>query len=140
MSRTIIPLFLLLSACALQSFSGEKPLVTTTEEPAALRFELLPERTPNNNEALWLEVRVGALPNASTLILRDLEGETIGSVSPYGKTSRQAGGGYLVPLPASMQHEKITLRVELVLAHNEVRRPTEDELEEVRLVYLAVSP
>lgn len=134
MIKAALPLLLLIAACTFQASPGEEP----AEESSALRFELQPDRPPNQGEALWLEVRVGALPPASTLVIRDAEGESIGAVSPYGKTIREAGGSHLVPLPASMQSETVTLQVELALPHDEVRPPTAEELVELRLVYVPV--
>ena len=137
MIRAALPLLLLFTACTFQERPGEEPAKTPAEESSTLAFELQPERPPTDAEALWLEVRIGALPAASTLVIRDEEGETIGAVSPYGKTIREAGGNHLVPLPASMQgDDKITLQVELALPDHEARPPTAEELAELQLVYV----
>jgi hypothetical protein len=108
-------------------------------EPAARTVVLASQRAPAEGESLWLEVTVGALPKGASLTVADARGNLLGTVSPFGRPARQAGGGHLVPLPEELQRaEKIELH--LMLVENEGKRqPTASELREVKLIYLETS-
>lgn len=104
-----------------------------------LRVALSPERAPAADEDLWLEVFAGALPPQASLEIRDAAGAKVGAVAPYGRESREQGSSYRVPLPAALQHgEPFELRVQLLVS-GKARRPTGEELREIRLVYVAVA-
>lgn len=139
MVRITVLLLILVTALSAETRAGGEASATPAEDPRALHFELLPERAPTAEEALWLKVRIGALPAKSTLVVRDEAGEEIGAISPYGKPVREKGGSHLLPLPDRLQSgELLKLRFELALPHHVVRRPTPEELPEPQVVYVPV--
>jgi hypothetical protein len=139
MNRTTILLILFLAAGASMACQETEPAEAIPEDISALRFELVPERMPAEGEALWLEVRIGPLPAASTVRVSDAGGEELAVISPYGSLVREQGGSHLVPLPESkVSEEPILVRVQLRDEGGELRRPTKEELVELRLVYVPV--
>ncbi len=114
-------------------------LACAAAEEDCLRLTLSPERAPVAGEDLWLEVHAGALPAKASLEIRDAAGGKIGAVAPFGQVSRTSGSSYRIPLPAELQRgDPFELRVQL-LAESGARRPTADELREIRLVFVPVS-
>ena len=96
-------------------------------------------RAARAHEAVWLRVRVGAIPRGMEIVIRSGSGKLLGSISPFAIPSRQAAGTYTIPLPENASHEsRIAVRLSVQVLGAQPRPPTTREVEEVKLVYLPV--
>ena len=131
MRRLILPfLFVGVVSAACHTAGTE-----VSEDPVAVHVtQLTSETLPGDGEVMWLRVEVGALPSAAALVLRDGDGHRLGTISPFGKSVRQAGGSHLVPLPEALQRRRVVVHAEMALADGTLRPPTAAELVAMRLV------
>lgn len=65
-------------------------------------IDLALSRPPAAGERLLLEVDAGVLAAGEEIVLRTLDGQLIGTVSPHGIRSGEAAGTYPVPVPAAL--------------------------------------
>jgi len=85
-------------------------------------------------ETLWLLVEVGAIGH-DQIRLTTQDGRPLGSISPYGVRSGQAGGTYTIPVPAEdLSNGRLMLRLAVIHAGLPQQAPTTDEVKSVRLV------
>jgi hypothetical protein len=110
----------------------------TPEDNARLVVLTLPRAT-HAHEAVWLRVRVGAIPRGMEIVVRSDSGKLLGSISPFAIPSKRAAGTYTIPLPENASHEgRIAVRLSVEVLGAQPRPPTTREVEEVKLVYLPV--
>ncbi|MFK0729762.1 MAG: hypothetical protein ACIWVG_00970 [Gloeotrichia echinulata HAB0833] len=98
-------------------------------------------RTPAHNEAVRVVVSVGILPPDAMIVVRTMDGEIAGSVSPFGVRRGQPAGVYMIPLPeTAIKQGKVSLILELEQKDGGVvRAPTAQELLGVELVYIPIT-
>jgi hypothetical protein len=97
-------------------------------------------RAANAGEALTVELTVGALPDSTSVVVRTKDGTIAGTVSPYGRRARQAGGVYTIPIPSGAQSEgKVALTLELREKDGSVRAPQKKEIRIVKIKLVTVS-
>jgi hypothetical protein len=108
--------------------------------PQQEAVELALTRPAAAHEAVWLEIRVGALVRGGQLRVRTAAGELVGTVAPFGAVARSQGGTYKFPLP---QGAVVDGRVQLCLDAEApgiaARAPQPGEVDAVTLIYVPVS-
>lgn len=109
-------------------------------EPDAATFELMLPRRAAADEAVWAQVRVGALPRGAEVTVETADGARLGSVSPFGLRSAQQGASYTIPLPAgAIVDGRVQLRLQVTQASAAARAPTPSEVEGVSLIFVPVT-
>ena len=99
-------------------------------------------RVPTDREAIQVQVKVGPLPEGARLVVRSEDGESLGTIAPYGAAARQKGGTYTVAVPKqglSTADAKLALSFELKEKDGTVRAPTKNELKEATAVIIPVT-
>lgn len=96
-------------------------------------------RLPATDERLLIEVDVGVLGAGDELVLRTLDGELVGTVSPHGIRAGHAAGTYVVPVPATIAATHIVNRrlpIEILIerAGASVRPARRDEVRGLRAI------
>ena len=119
---------------------GASQEVEEIEKSPPLRVEREVKRLPAEGEALWLEIRIGSLPEGAVLKISDGEREALGVISPHDEdVADEQKGKHLLPLPESMASEdRIVILVHLRGPNGKLRKPTAEEVERVRLTYVPV--
>jgi hypothetical protein len=108
--------------------------------PQQEAVELALTRPAAAHEAVWLEVRVGALARGGQLRVLTAAGELVGTVSPFGAVARSQGGTYTFPLPkAAVVDGRVQLCLEAEAPGAAARAPRPGEVEAVTLIYVPVS-
>ena len=99
-------------------------------------------RTPNADEAVRVELTVGVLPRDASIVVRTMDGEIAGAVSPFGVKPGEPAGVYTIPLSeAVLRDGEVSLMLELEQKNvEEVRAPSEDEFLGAELVYIPATP
>jgi hypothetical protein len=108
--------------------------------PQQEAVELALPRPAAAHEAVWLQVRVGALARGGQLRVLTAAGELVGAVSPFGAAARSQGGTYTFPLPkAAIVDGRVQLCLEAETPGAAARAPRQGEVEAVTLLYVPVS-
>ena len=111
----------------------------TATPPAAQRIVLDLPRAPVAEEAVWLNVRVGALARGARILVLSDDGTLLGAISPFAVVPGQEAGSYTIPLPESAVREgRVTVRLVVEGPRKATRPPMEGEVENVGLVYVPV--
>ena len=99
-------------------------------------------RTPAHDEAVRLIISAGVLPHGSSIIVRTMDGEIAGVVSPFGIRPGQPAGSYTIALPnTALKDGKVSVKLEVKQEGiEEVRPPNEQELLGAELVYIPITP
>ena len=85
-------------------------------------------------ETASLEVEVGPLPAGTSITVTTAAGEPLGRLSPFGPRAAQAGGSYVVPVPAAaMRDGRLTVRLLVSVPGAPPRAPTALEVTGVKL-------
>lgn len=95
------------------------------------------------NEALFLRLAVGVLHRGQTIVIRDANGEILGSASPYGVAAQTSSvGTYTIPLPIdAIQASHVVLRLEINESQQmSPRAPTDSEIKSIELSIVPVTP
>ena len=101
--------------------------------------ELTLPRAAAADEAVWLQVRAGALPRGTEIQVSTSDGVLLGTVSPFGGP-RGHGATYTIPLPkTAVRDGRVRLRFEVHEAGAPARPPRPGEVESVSLIYVPVS-
>jgi len=107
--------------------------------PDARRIVLDLPRAPAAEEAVWLNVRVGALWRGARILVLTDDGTLLGAISPFAVVPGQEAGTYTIPLPESAVREgRVAVRLVLEGPRKATRRPTESEVEDVGLIYVPI--
>ncbi len=102
--------------------------------------ELALPRAVAAHEAVWLQIRVGALPRGARLRVSTSDGVPVGTISPFGVRGGQAAGSYTIPLPKSaIANGRVRLQLEIEEPGTTARAPRPAEVENVDLVYVPIS-
>jgi hypothetical protein len=102
-------------------------------------IELTLPRPVGPDEAVWLQVRTGALAGAE-IHVRTSDGELLGTVSPFGGRRDQGGVTYTIPVPkAAIRDGRIRLRLDVHAPDGPARAPRPGEVEDVTLIYVPVT-
>ncbi len=105
---------------------------------AGERVTLTLPRPAAAHEAVWVEVRTGALPRGAEIEVRNRDGVLFGSVSPFGVRAGM-GARYTIPLPRSaIVNNQVDLLLTVHGAGAAPRLPRLGEVEGVSLVYVPV--
>jgi hypothetical protein len=108
--------------------------------PQQEAVELALARPAAAHEAVWLQVRVGALMRGEQLRVLTSAGELVGTVAPFGAGARSQGGTYTFPLPkAAVVDDRVQLCIEADAPGAPGRAPRPGEVEAVTLIYVPVS-
>jgi hypothetical protein len=111
-----------------------------TVEASQQSLELILPREPAHDEAVWLQVRVGALPPRASIRVDSSEGELLGSVSPYGSVRGAPSATYLVPLPkTAVVDGRLQLRLTVEEPGKPSRAPRANEIDTVVPVYVPIT-
>jgi hypothetical protein len=107
--------------------------------PNAQRIVLDLPRAPAAEEAVWLNVRVGALARGARILVMSDDGTLLGAISPFAVVPGQEAGTYTIPLPESAVREgRVAVRLVVEGPRKATRPPMESEVENVGLVYVPV--
>jgi hypothetical protein len=108
--------------------------------PQQEAVELALARPASAHEAIWLELRVGALVRGGQLRVRTAAGELVGTVAPFGAAARSQGGTYTFPLPkGAVVDGRVQLCLEAQAPGAAAQPPRPGEVEGVALIYVPVS-
>jgi hypothetical protein len=101
--------------------------------------ELTLPRAAAADEAVWLQVRAGALPRGTEIQVSTGDGVLLGTVSPFG-TPRGQSATYTIPLPkTAVRDGRVRLRFEVHEVGAPARPPRPGEVENVSLIYVPIS-
>jgi hypothetical protein len=107
--------------------------------PQQEAVELALARPAAAHEAVWLQVRVGALARGGQLRVLTAAGELFGTVAPFGAAARSQGGTYTFPLPkGAVVDGRAQLCLEAEAPGAAGRAPRPGEVEAVALIYVPV--
>jgi hypothetical protein len=107
------------------------------EADPGVRTVAVPERTEGT--AIVARVAVGPLPRGARVIVRQADGEVVGSISPYGMQAAASGGSYTIPIPGHIAAAKeLRLRFEVHEDDAAPRAPREGEIAGVELFAVPV--
>lgn len=102
--------------------------------------ELTLPRAAADDEAVWLQIQVGALAPGAVVRLSSSEGQLFGSVAPYGPARAAQSPSYLVPLPkTAVVNGRIRVRLTVEEPGKPSREPRADEIESVVPIYVPVT-
>lgn len=102
--------------------------------------ELVLPRPAAADEAVWLQVRAGALPRGAEIVIRSRDGSLLGTVSPVGLRGSPGATTHLVPVPASAVVDgRVRVRIAIEQAGAAPRAPQPREVEDVTLTYVPVT-
>jgi hypothetical protein len=105
-----------------------------------LPIELALPRQAAPNEAVWLQVRAGALPRGAEIVIRAHDGSLLGTVSPVGLRGSPGATTHLVPLPTSAVIDgRVRVRIAIEQAGAGPRAPRTSETIDVTLTYVPVT-
>ena len=108
--------------------------------PQQQAVELALTRPAAAHEAVWLEVRVGALVRGEQLRVLTAAGEFVGTVAPFGAAARSQGGTYTFPLPkGAVVDGRVQLCLDAEAPGAAPRAPQPGEVDTVTLIYVPVS-
>lgn len=92
---------LCVAACAHPSRQADTAMQADPQHRDGIYTVVLP-RPHRAGEPLMLEVELGTSGAGMQVVLRTLDGELVGTVSPHGIRHGAAGGTHLVPVPAHL--------------------------------------
>lgn len=104
-------------------------------------IELRLPRAAAADEAVALELRIGALAAGARLRILSDSGEVLGVIAPFGRSAEGATTTHTVPLPPSVIRDG-SVRLQLVLEQPDAapRAPSATEVESIALIYVPVTP
>jgi hypothetical protein len=127
----------MLAACLLSAVLAGDAVAASGTHPDMVELAL--PRPPGDGEAIWVEIRAGALPRGAEIEVRTGDGARLGTVSPFG-TARGQAATYTIPLPKSaIAGGRVELHLEVEEPGAPARAPMPGEVESVTLIYLPVS-
>src|SRR4051794_21400833 len=81
-------------------------------------------RQPAADEAAVLRLSAGVLPRQARVVVRTIDGEIAGTVSPFGVHAGRKAGVHTIPIPAkAIVGDKVTLRLEVLERNAQSPRP-----------------
>lgn len=85
-------------------------------------------------EAIFLEVKVGAMEQKAEIEIEGTAGQPLGTISPFGIRAGQPAGVYTVPVPAdAIANGRLVLRLFIEQSNHEERAPTAKEVGRIRV-------
>ena len=106
---------------------------TTSAGPGRVVNLVLP-RDLSANEAVWIELRVGAIARGVEIEIETTEGKMLGVISPHGVRLGDEAGTYTVPVPPEViSNNRLSIRLILKQTDRSKRAPTAREIRNVRL-------
>jgi hypothetical protein len=108
-------------------------LVQTSAGPGRVVNLVLP-RDLNENDTVWLELKVGVVPRGVEIEIETTAGKSLGVISPHGVRSDYEAGTYTVPVPVeAISDKRLSVRLILKQLDRSKRAPTDKEVKDVRL-------
>jgi hypothetical protein len=108
-------------------------LVQTSAGPGRVVNLVLP-RDLNENDTVWLELKVGVVPRGVEIEIETTAGKSLGVISPHGVRSGYEAGTYTVPVPVeAISDKRLSVRLILKQLDRSKRAPTDKEVKDVRL-------
>ena len=114
----------------------------TESEARQSIIELRLARPTTAREAVWIQVRAGALPRGTEIRVSTTEGILLGTVSPFGGPQGPDAVTYTIPLPrAAIVDERVQLRLQVDEPGPgaSARAPRPGEVESVNLIYIPIT-
>ena len=103
-------------------------------------MELTLPRRADADEAVWLQVRAGALPPGAEISVGTADGELLGTVSPFGVQQGRDAGTYTIPVPEdAIEDGRVQLHLEVQERGGTVRPPLPGEVENLSLIFVPVT-
>lgn len=95
-------------------------------------------RKPAPDESLALRLSVGVLPRGARVVAQTLDGEIVGTVSPFGVRPDRKAGVYTIPVPAkAIAGDRVTLRLHVLEKGVEAGGPpAKAEIEGAKLAFM----
>jgi hypothetical protein len=127
---------------ALMYSAGCAGCAMTESEARQSIIELRLVRPPTTREAVWIQVRAGALPRGTEIRVSTSEGVLLGTVSPFGGPQGPDAVTYTIPLPqAAIVDERVQLRLQVDEPGPgaRARAPRTGEVESVNLIYVPIT-
>lgn len=122
------------------------PLLAAAGIAAAAAAELTPSgsvvlpvpHAAGENEAIWLELEIGALPKGEEIEVLSSTGALLGTISPFGALRAGAAPArYTIPLPKSaLTAGSVDLRLEVEAPGAAPRPPRPGEVRSIKLIYV----
>ncbi len=131
----LIGIFLLLAAALSCGADEADPAPAAA---AFARLTLVPERPPVQDEALWLEVFIGALPAGASLAIADGEGNPLGAIAPTAKACAKPAAATWCRCPRRCSRPKKS-SCGSRCSWTAKSAPTAEQLRKVELAYVPVS-
>lgn len=95
--------------------------------------ELVLPRDLGANEAVVLEVKLGAIASGAQIEIETKTGRTLGVISPHGIRAGNEAGTYVVPVPPEViANNRLSVRL-IHSFQNRKRAPTNKEVKHIRL-------
>jgi hypothetical protein len=87
------------------------------------------------NETAWIEVELGAINKGRVVTVTTVDGQPLGTISPFGARPGQAAGTYTLPVPAgAIRDGRVAIRVTISdLGGGPPRAPTAQEVRSIKL-------
>ena len=124
-------------ACALVAALAAPTRPALATPPGTVELTL--PRPAAHDEAVWIQVRAGALEPGTEIQVRTADGVPVGSVSPFGGPRNQ-GATYTIPLPrTAIRDGRVRLRLDVHATGTPARPPRRGEVEDVTLIYVPVT-
>ena len=109
-------------------------LFQPTSAGAGRVVNLVLPRDVSANEAVWIELKLGALARGAEIEIETTEGKMLGVISPHGIRSGDEAGTYTVPVPTEViSNKRLSIRLTLKQLDHSKRAPTTKEVKNVRL-------
>ena len=89
---------------------------------------------------MHLRISAGHLPPGAEILVRTMEGDVLGGVSPFGARQRAGPATYSIPVPESAVRDgRLELRLEVLQPGAPTRPPTASELGVVHFEFVPTS-
>ncbi|MGO9466294.1 MAG: hypothetical protein ACLQIB_27305 [Isosphaeraceae bacterium] len=98
-------------------------------------------RRPAANEMLVVQIKVGVLKRGTKILVRAINKELAGTITPFGIRPGQKAGLFTVPVPSkAVADKKVSLLFEVLEKDAKAARAaTKAEIEDAKLVLIPVS-